>query len=176
MWFGSSRALVVRGLVTVAFGVLLMGWPAISMTVLILLFGAFALVDGVLILAIGVEMSPADTARPVALTAGALAAMVGIATFLWPGLTELVLVILIAVRAIIVGVAELVTAARIRHHGFGVWLLASVGLVSIAFGTLLLVYPAPGVLAVVWIIGLYAVVVGLLSVARAWLIATERYA
>lgn len=176
MWFGSSRTLILRAFITLAFGVLLIGWPAISLTVLILLFGAFALVDGALILAIGVEMPTGDAARAVAFIAGWLAVIVGILTFLWPGLTAFVLLVLIALRAILVGVAEMVTAAWIGRHAPGAWLLACVGLLSIAFGTVLLVYPGTGVLALVWVIGLYAIVIGSVGLARASILATTRYA
>ena len=110
-----------------------------------------------------------------AFIAGALAVVVGVVTFLWPGLTELVLLVLIALRAIMVGVAEMVTAARIGWHAPGGWLLACVGVLSIAFGALLLMYPGTGVLALVWAIGLYAIVVGCLGIARAWLIAKAQY-
>jgi uncharacterized membrane protein HdeD (DUF308 family) len=176
MWFGSSRTLIVRALVTLAFGVLLIIWPAISLTVLIVLFGAFALVDGALILTMGLEMPSGEAARPVAFIAGALALIVGITTFLWPGLTEVVLLVLIALRAIILGVAEMVTAVRTGRHDSLAWMLAWAGLLSLAFGTLLLVYPGTGILALVWAIGLYAIVVGLLGIARAWLLAMARYA
>lgn len=176
MWFGSSRTLILRALITLAFGILLIGWPAISLTVLILLFGAFALVDGALILAMGLQMPSGDAARPVALIAGTLAVVVGIVAFLWPGLTGLVLLMLIALRAIIVGVAEMVTAVRLGRHDSGAWLLGCVGLLSIAFGTLLLVYPGTGALALVWAIGLYAIVIGCFGIARVWLLTMARYA
>ena len=176
MWFGSSRMLIVRGLITVVFGLLLIGWPAISLTVLLLLFGAFALVDGALILAVGREMPSGEAARRVAFVAGALAMVVGIATFLWPGVTGLALLFLIALRAIIVGVAEIVTAAWIGRDVSGALWLACLGVLSIAFGTVLLVYPGTGILALVWAIGLYAIVIGFLGVARGWLLATTRYA
>jgi uncharacterized membrane protein HdeD (DUF308 family) len=175
MWLGSSRTLILRALITVAFGVLLIGWPAISLTVLMLLFGAFALADGALIFAIGLEMPSGGATRPVAFIAGGLVVIVGVVTFLWPGLTELVLLVLIALRAIMVGVAETVTAARIGWHAPGVRLLAGVGVLSIAFGALLLMYPGTGVLALVWAIGLYAIMVGCLGIARAWLIAKAQY-
>lgn len=176
MWFGSTRTLILRALITLAFGILLIGWPAISLTVLILLFGAFALVDGALILAIGLQTPSGEAVRPVAFMAGALAVLVGIATFVWPGLTEVVLLVLIALRAIIVGLAEMVTAARIGRHDSVGWMLACVGLLSIAFGTVLLVYPGTAILALVWVIGLYAIVIGSVGIARAWLLATTRYA
>jgi uncharacterized membrane protein HdeD (DUF308 family) len=175
MWFGSPRTLILRGLVTIAFGVLLVALPAISLSALILLFGAFALVDGVLILTIALRMASGEAARPIALLAGALAVVVGIATFLWPGITELVLLVLIALRAMIIGIAELIMARWVGRHSSLAWFLAALGLVSIAFGGLLLVYPGAGILALVWLIGLYAIVIGSASIVRVWLLAT-RYA
>ena len=175
MWFGSPRTLILRALVTIAFGVLLVALPIISLTALILLFGAYALVDGVLILTMGLRMRSGEPGRSVALIAGAFAVGVGIATFFWPDLTELVLLVLIAVRAMIIGIAELITASRIGRHSSIAWFLAALGLVSIAFGALLLVYPGAGILALVWAIGLYAIVVGFAGIARVWLLAT-RYA
>jgi uncharacterized membrane protein HdeD (DUF308 family) len=76
MWFGSTRTLILRPFITLAFGILLIGWPAISLTVLILLFGAFALVDGALILAMGLQTPSGEAVRP-AFIAGALAVLVG---------------------------------------------------------------------------------------------------
>jgi uncharacterized membrane protein HdeD (DUF308 family) len=149
MWFGSPRTLILRGLVTIAFGVLLVALPAISLSALILLFGAFALVDGVLILTIGIRMASGEPARPIALLAGAL--------------------------AVVVGIAELMMARSVGRHSSLAWFLAALGLVSIVFGVLLLVYPGAGILALVWLIGLYAIAIGSASIARVWLLAT-RYA
>jgi uncharacterized membrane protein HdeD (DUF308 family) len=73
MWFGSTHTLIVRALITLAFGIMLIAWPAISLTVLVLLFGAFALVDGALILAMGLQIPSGEAARPVACIAGAVA-------------------------------------------------------------------------------------------------------
>ena len=176
MCFGSSRTLFLRALITAAFGVLLIGWPAIGLNVLILLFGAFALCDGALILAVGMQMPRGEPTRPVALIAGTLAVFAGTLTFLWPGLTELVLLTLIALRAIVVGVAEIAIATRIGRHPSGAWLFASMGLLSIAFGTLLLIHPGIGIVALVWVIGFYAIVIGSLGITRAWLLAAARYA
>ena len=94
--------------------------------------------------------------------------IVGVVTFLWPGLTEFVLVFLIALRALIAGLAEVVSAASIGGHDSGVWLTAAVGVLSIVVGTLLLIYPGTGILAVVWAIGLYAIASGAVSINRGW--------
>jgi uncharacterized membrane protein HdeD (DUF308 family) len=176
MWFGPSRALNLRGLVTIAFGVLLVGWPAISLRALILLFGAFALVDSGLILMIGLQLPFREPTRRVALLAGAVALIVGFVALLWPGPTELVLLLLIALRAIIIGAAEIVAAVRLGAHGSGVRVLAATGLLSILCGCLLLAFPGIGLLAIVWAVGVYAIVIGLAVTTRALVDATTRYA
>ncbi|MGH9373528.1 MAG: HdeD family acid-resistance protein [Vicinamibacterales bacterium] len=175
MWFASRRTLIVRGLVTVALGLALMVSPTISLDLLILLFGTFAIVDGALILTTA-AVAPRDTpGRTITWLAGILAILVGIVTFLWPGLTQLALLILIAVRAIVIGTIELVTATyigRFVSNGIPVTVLfASIGLLSIAFGALLLAHPATGLLMLLRVVGVYATAVGLLSIGRAWLFA-----
>jgi len=176
MWFGSSRTLILRALITLTFGLLLIGWPTISLTVLILLYGAFALVDGALMLAAGLEMPSRTTARRAALLTGGLAMIIGLVTFVSPSVTELVLVVLIAVRALIVGIAEAVTAVSIGRHDAGAWWLGGVGLVSVALATLLLLYPGTGMVALVRVIGLYAVAIGCVGIARASLRTMAWYA
>ena len=172
MWFPSRQTLTLRGLATVAFGLLLMVWPSISVEVFVLIFGAFALVEGALILTTGILAGPGEPHRWVTLLAGVVTMALGLVTFLWPGLTQVALLILIAVRAVVIGAAELATAVYIRRHVSGAgavtWLLASVSLLSIAFGTLLLAYPRTGLLALVWVIGVYAVTLGLMVIAKAW--------
>jgi uncharacterized membrane protein HdeD (DUF308 family) len=174
--FGLPRTFVLRGLIAIAFGILLIAWPAISLTVLIRLCGAFALVDGALILTMGIRMRSHEPSRPVALVAGVLTVFVGLVTVLWPGLTALVLVVLVALRAVIGGVAELMIAGRMGWHTQGAWFLASLGFVSIAFGALLFASPSIGILALVWAIGLYAITIGTVGIARGWLLATSQYA
>lgn len=168
MWFASRQTLILRGLVAIAFGVLLLVWPAISLRVLIVLFGAFALVDGALVLTTGIQTPSTEPARQIALAAGVGAMAVGVLTFLWPGLTALALLVLIALRAVVIGIAEVATAVHLGRDGSGPALLAAVGLASIAFGIFLLASPGTALLALVWLIGLYAVVIGLVSIARAW--------
>jgi uncharacterized membrane protein HdeD (DUF308 family) len=175
MWWGSFRTLIVRGFFTAAFGCLLVGWPGTSLAVLILVFGAFALIDGALIAIAGWSMWPAGPARAVSMVAGGLAMLAGIAMLAWPAATEMVLLALIALRAAMIGVAELMIATHIDRHAPGAWLVASMGLVSIVVAGLLLAHPAAGLLVIVRAFGLYAVVIGLLTVAQAWVM-ESRYA
>lgn len=153
------------------FGVLLMAWPAVSLDVLLLLFGAFALVDGVLVLATAATVDRGTPGRWIAVLAGALATVVGIVTFLWPGLTQLGLLVLIALRAVILGTFELTAAVYIGRHtsagAVATSLIACVGLLSIAFGVLLLAFRGTGLLALVWVIGFYALAVGFITIAKA---------
>jgi uncharacterized membrane protein HdeD (DUF308 family) len=110
--------------------------------------------------------------RSIALLTGVLGVVVGILTFLWPGLTQLALLILIALRAVILGTVELAAAVYIGRYASGGAIatspIACVGLLSITFGVLLLAYPGTGLLALVWVIGLYALALGLMTIAKAF--------
>lgn len=104
-----------------------------------------------------------------------LAYVAGVAMLAWPAATEMVLLALIALRAAVIGVAELMLATHIDRHAPGAWLVASMGLISIVVAGLLLANPAAGLLVIVRAFGLYAVVIGLLTVAQAWVM-ESRYA
>jgi uncharacterized membrane protein HdeD (DUF308 family) len=165
--------------VTVAFGWLVILRPAVSLDVLVLLFGLFALVEGALAITAG-ALAKGQRGRGTALAAGVWGVIVGAITLLWPGLTRLALLVLIAIRALVIGGADFAMAVHVgRWHGFGnnptSWLLAAAGLISLGFGTMLLVYPGPGLLALVWALGVYAVTVGLITVARAWFLTIVSY-
>jgi uncharacterized membrane protein HdeD (DUF308 family) len=174
MWFAFRQSLILRGLVTIAFGLLLILRPGVSLDVLVLLFGGFALVEGALMLTTAALAARGEPGRAVALLAGGLGVMVGMIAFLWPGLTQLALLIIIALRAVVVGLAELAIAVHIGRQvmgrSVGTWLFGSAGLLSLAFGAVLLVQPGAGLLALVWAIGVYAVLLGLLLITKAWLL------
>ncbi len=160
-------SLGLRGLAAVLFGILALAWPGITLLVLIILFGVFALIDGLLALG-GWLMSPGGIrGNYLVPVLGIIGIVAGILAFVWPAITALALLLLIAARAIIVGILEIVAAAWHRKIIRRQWLLILGGALSVAFGLLVFLYPFAGALAIVWLIALYAVLVGLAQIAFA---------
>jgi uncharacterized membrane protein HdeD (DUF308 family) len=160
-------ALALRGLAAVIFGVLLFVWPFISLAVLVILFGAYAMADGLLSIVATATVAANSSRWWSLLIGGALSFIIGLLTFIWPGITAMVLLYLIAFRAMVIGVFEIVAASRLRREIPGGWVLALSGIISILFGLLMLIYPAAGALVVIWFIGLYALVTGVTLLALA---------
>jgi uncharacterized membrane protein HdeD (DUF308 family) len=159
-------AVALRGALAVVFGVVAWIWPDITVRALVLLFGFYALVDGLLALAalvVGGQL--VRDRRGLLLVEGIAGIAAGIVSFVWPGITALVLLYLIAAWAIATGVLEVVVAIWLRRELRGEWLLALVGVVSVLLGVFLVLRPSEGAVAVVWALGLYALVFGLALVA-----------
>jgi uncharacterized membrane protein HdeD (DUF308 family) len=154
--------LVLRGLAAVVFGVLAFVWPGITLLALVFLFGAYAITDGVFAIVAGLRGREQERWW-LLLIVGILSVIAGLLAFALPGMTAFVLLILIAARAIVTGVFEIVAAIQMRKYITGEWLLALGGVLSFLFGVLLLLNPAAGALAVVWIIGVYAIALGVLQ-------------
>jgi uncharacterized membrane protein HdeD (DUF308 family) len=154
---------VLRGAVSIVFGILAFIWPGITLSVLVLFFGAYVLIDGVfsLITAFG-DQARGRRAWPI--ISGIAGILVGIATFIWPGLTALVLIYLIGIWAIIIGVVAIVTGIALRRQLTGEWLLILAGVISVVFGIVMLFDPRAGALTVIYVIAAYAVVFGILFV------------
>lgn len=159
-------AVAVRGAAALIFGVMALVWPGITVLVLVALFGAYALVDGALALGTASFGRARSGASRAWLAVEGLAGLgIGILTFVWPGVTTLVLLWLIAAWAVATGVFEVVAAIRLRRELRGEWMLALSGMISVLFGILLMVWPAAGALAVTVLIGLYAIVFGVVLLA-----------
>lgn len=154
--------LLIRGLIAILFGLTLWILPGISLTLLVLFFGAFAFVDGIL----GVWVAMAGRKEYEdwweLLLWGIVDIGIGILTFISPNATAMALVIFIAVWAIATGVLQIAVAIRLRREIEGEWLLILGGLLSIVLGILFMVQPGTGALALVWLIGTYAFLFGLL--------------
>jgi uncharacterized membrane protein HdeD (DUF308 family) len=151
----------LRGVAAVIFGILALVWPAITLGALVLLFGAYALVDGVCALWTAATGGPAASGRrPWLVLEGVAGVAAGIVTFVWPDITALALLAVIAAWALVTGVLEIVGAVRLRREIEGEWLMVLSGVLSVVFGILLIINPAAGALAVTWLIGAYAIVFG----------------
>lgn len=157
--------LVVRGLAAISFGILTFAKPSISLLALVTLWGAYAIVDGLFSVVLSIRGARIVPGWGWFLAEGLVSIAAGVVTFLWPGITALVLLVVIAVWAVLTGIAELATAIWLRRHLRGEWLLAASGVLSIVFGVLLGMNPGQGALAVTWLIGVYTVLFGALLVA-----------
>jgi uncharacterized membrane protein HdeD (DUF308 family) len=150
-------ALLLRGIAAVLFGLAALFWPDETLWVLIVFFGAYALVGGIFTIVAGM----ADTTRRwLLLTEGALGVVAGLIAFFWPGLTALVLLYVIAGWAIFTGVLEIMSAISLRREIDNEWMMILGGALSVLFGVILAVLPGVGLLSLTWLIGLYALIFG----------------
>ena len=159
---GKWWVLLIRGILAVLFGVVAFALPRLTLVTLVLLYGVYALADGLTALWVG----GSARAWPLVL-AGMLGVVVGVYAFIYPRTTAVVLLYIIAGWGIIRGVNDFITAYLLRKDLKNVSELVIAGAVSILFGVWLLVNPARGALAMVWLIAGYAIILGLVTVVHA---------
>ncbi len=160
--------LLLRGVLAIAFGVLACTQPGVTLAVLVMFFGIYVLADGVLGVWTAVTERKELDHWIVLLLWGLVGVGVGIVTFVAPGVTAVVLLFYIAIWAIATGALQIVAAIRLRKEIDGEWLLVLGGLISIAFGMMLMSRPGAGALAVLWVIGMYAIIFGVIVVVLAF--------
>ena len=160
-------AIATRGVAAILFGLLSFALPGLTLAALVLLFGAYALVDGIFNVVAAVRGR--GTVQPwwALLLEGIVSIAAGVVTFVLPGLTALTLVYVIAAWAVVTGVLEIVAAVRLRNQITGEWRLVLGGVLSIVFGVFIMLAPRAGALALVLWIGAYALVFGALLLALA---------
>ncbi|MGI5283586.1 HdeD family acid-resistance protein [Nonomuraea polychroma] len=161
-YLGHWWVLTLRGVLALLFGIMAVAWPAITLLVLAVVFGAYAIVDGALAAVAAARAAKGHRAPLILLAAAGL--LFGIMCIVWPGLTVLVVTLLIGIWAIVTGVMEIMTAIRMRREIQGEWLHVLAGALSVLFGVLVLVWPATGALTVALIIGIYAIVAGIMLI------------
>ena len=159
-----SSALIVRGIVGVVFGVIAFLWPGITIAALVVIFGAYAIIDGITNLVLGFSRTGAH-GRWAHVLQGVFGIAAGGLTFMWPAITALVLVLLIGAWAIVTGVFEIAAAIRLRRVITGEWMLALSGIVSILFGVLVFAFPLAGAVGISWVLGVYAMAAGIILIA-----------
>jgi uncharacterized membrane protein HdeD (DUF308 family) len=159
---------LVRGLLAIAFGVLAFFAPGLGIAVLVGLFAAWALIDGVTSLATGIGGRNRDKSWWLEILEGVVSIIAGIIALVFPVLAAEVLVIIIAAWALVTGIFEIIAAIRLREQIKGEFWLGLAGLASILFGVILLVFPGVGALSLVWLIGSFALVFGVFLVILGW--------
>ena len=163
LWTGDWRAVALRGVAALVFGIFTLVWPHLTLWALVVLFGAFVLVDGVFTLAAVITGAPPTRGRrPWLIFEGVVSIAAGVITFVWPGITALALLFLIAAWALLLGAFRLAAAIQMRHEIDDWWLPALTGAWSIAFAVFLLITPGAGALVITWLIGWFAVFIGVL--------------
>ncbi len=160
-------ALALRGVFAVLFGLLTFLIPGITLFTLVLLFGAYAILDGIFDIISAVRAPGRHW--PLVLE-GVVGIIIGILTFIWPGITTMVLLYLIAFWAIFTGILEIVAGIRLREVIANEWLLILMGVLSVLFGFLILIFPGAGALAIIIWIGAYALLFGIMLIALAFLL------
>jgi uncharacterized membrane protein HdeD (DUF308 family) len=156
--------LVIRGICGIVFGVIAFAYPGLALATLVLLFGAWVLIDGVFRVVGATAGRASDPDWGFHLIVGILGIFIGFLTFRAPGITALVLIIYIAAWALMIGASEIALAIKLRKEMKGEWFLILMGLASIIFAVLLLWNPVPGALALLWLIASYAIVFGVLAI------------
>jgi uncharacterized membrane protein HdeD (DUF308 family) len=155
---------VLRGILGILFGVLAFAWSQITWLTLIIMFGVYAIVDGIIAIVSGLSRARESSRWWVFLVEGLIGIGAGIVALVWPGVTSLVLIYMIASWAVITGILEIAAAIRLRNEISNEWVLGLGGLISIGLGVLLFFQPAAGGLAIIWTIAAYALIFGVLLV------------
>jgi uncharacterized membrane protein HdeD (DUF308 family) len=167
-------SLALRGLVAVIFGLAALFWPGLVLEVLILFFGAYALVDGIFALVAAFRSTGRGMRRPLLLIEGVLGILFGILALFWPGLTALALLYIIAFWAILSGIARIVMAIMLRREIENEWSIALSGVLSVILGIVLILLPGAGLLAYTWLIGILALAVGIVLIYYAFRVRGQR--
>ena len=166
--------LVLRGLVAILFGLAALFWPSLILAVLIVLFGAYALVDGVLAVIAAFRSSGHGMRRSLLLVEGVIGILFGILALFWSGLTALALLYIIAFWAILGGIARIVMTVVLCREIENEWSIGLSGVLSVILGIVLLLLPDAGLLAYTWLIGLLALAVGIVLIYYAFRVRGQR--
>ena len=158
--------ILLRGIAAVIFGVLTFVWPGVTLVTLVLLYGVFALADGVLAL-IAAIMGGQPAPRWWLALVGLLGIIAGLITLALPGITAVILLYCIAFWAIAIGVMQIAGAIRLRKEIDNEWMLIASGVISVLFGLVMIMSPGAGALGLLFVIGVYAVIHGIMLITLA---------
>ncbi len=152
--------LLLRGLASVAFGIMAFAWPKLTLLTLVIMFAAFVVVDGVFAVAAAIMGKEERGARWWLAVVGIISIVTGVAAYLMPGITALTFALIIGAWSIGTGLFQIIGAIRLRKELEGEWLLVACGLGNVLFGLLVLLWPGLGLLTMIYLIGFYAIFYG----------------
>jgi uncharacterized membrane protein HdeD (DUF308 family) len=159
---------ILRGVLAIAFGVVAFLSPPATIAALVLLFGAWALVDGVFHIAGAIQDRSRNRSWWLAVLEGVVSIIAGVLALAFPAFAAVSLLLIIAAWSIVTGVVEVVMAIRLREQITGELWLAIAGILSIVFGVLLFLFPTSGAITIVWIIGAFAIAFGIAMIVLGW--------
>lgn len=154
--------LALRGAIAILFGLLLFFFPGITLATAIFLFGLFALLGGILVVIAAIKDRQEYDRWWLLLSQGLIGIGIGLLTLFWPTAVTLIVLYVIAAWAILSGILEIVAAIQLRRAIDNEWLLGLAGVLSVIFGLILVFWPVAGILAILWVIGIYAIIFGVL--------------
>jgi uncharacterized membrane protein HdeD (DUF308 family) len=161
-YVGSWKRLAVHGVAAVLFGLATLVWPGITLWTLVLLWGAFAFVDGITALSAAIA-DPLLVHRGLAAFWGVTGIGAGVVTFLWPSMTALALLVVIATWSLLIGGSRIVFAISMRKQLSGTWSIALGGVLLVLLGVILVISPGAGAIGITWAIGWFALLFGTLE-------------
>ena len=160
--------LALRGVLAIIFGLIALLAPGIALLAFVYVFAVYALIDGIMAVYIAIRERGSLSRWAWVLFEGILGIIAGIVAFVYPGLTALVLLYIVAIWAVVTGIMEIVTAIAIRGFAAREWALGLAGILSIIFGIVLFIFPGAGLLSILWLVGIYGIVFGILFIVRAF--------
>jgi uncharacterized membrane protein HdeD (DUF308 family) len=161
--------LLVRGILALLFGIIAIVWPGITLIVLVALFGAYALVDGIFAVIVAIQERQVTNRWWVLLLEGIVDIVIGLLVFFLPTLaTALALLYVIAAWAIVTGIFEIGAGFYMGASIGRGWAIAIAGIISVLFGIVLIIRPGAGILSLIWLLGIYAIIFGVLLIVRAF--------
>jgi uncharacterized membrane protein HdeD (DUF308 family) len=163
---GNWGALAVRGVAAVLFGLVALIWPGLTLAVLIIVYGAYAVVDGVFAIVAGLRAG-SGTHKWLLLAEGALGILAGLIAVFWPGVTAVVLLYIISFWAIFGGLLRIFGAVLLRREIDNEWTMALSGVLWVLLGIVLFVLPGAGLVSLAWLIGIFALGAGITLIALA---------
>lgn len=160
--------LLLRGIAAVVFGLIALAMPGLTLMVLLITFGVYAVFDGILAIVTGFRRKAFDDQWWAWALDGLLSVLIGLMALFWPAATAVAFILWMAAWAIVAGIFRIIEAIRLRREIEGEWALGLSGLLLVLWGVLLVLLPAAGLLGFAWMIGSLAVLIGLTLIVLAF--------